>query len=220
MIFCHKPELWLTPNGRMWSLRRKSSPRVNELDENWSLWTKKRPCWFSWYFSKAILFFLQPIHGYSEIFLVFDETFKWSKIHPIRLETFIQVEIRVEIQGFGEKTSRPRKIPFLTMTCHNHVSGGIPSGTPFEKAFKTINERMDSRSKCLVLIIFSRKTQKKIHGRPTITGMDAGRQDFDRGDSKKNHRHFEASWKNPKSKKCSTELNIGRSETNEDSTSM
>ena len=35
--------------------------------------------------------------------------------------------------------------------------------------------------------------------------------------SKKNRQHFESSWQNPKSKKCSSELNIGRSETNEDS---
>ena len=77
---------------------------------------------------------------------------------------------------------------------HNHVSVGIPSGIPFEKAFKTMNERMDSRSNCLILIIFSRKTQEKIHRRPTITGMDSGRQDFDHGDSKKNHQDFEFSW--------------------------
>ena len=191
MIFWHKPDLWLTPNDRMESLRRKSSPRVNELGENWSSWTKKRPCWFSWYFSKTTLFFLQPIHGYSEIFLVFDEMSKWSKSRPIRLETFIQVEIRVEIQWFDEKTGRSRKIPFLpTMTCHNHVPVGIRSGIRFEKAFVTMNGRTDSRSKCLVLIIFSRKTQTKIHRRPTITGMDAGRQDFDHGDSKKNHQNF------------------------------
>ena len=32
------------------------------------------------------------------------------KNSPIRLETFIQIEIRVEIQGFGKKTSRSKKI--------------------------------------------------------------------------------------------------------------
>ncbi len=67
---------------------------------------------------------------------------------------------RVEIQGFGKKTSRQKKYPFLVMTCHNHVSVEWLSGWVFLKAFKIINGRMDSRSKCLVLILSSMKTQE------------------------------------------------------------
>ena len=68
MIFWHKPDLWLTPNDRMESLRRKSSPRVNELDGNWSLLIKKRPCWFSCYFSKAMIFFFNRLMGIEKYF--------------------------------------------------------------------------------------------------------------------------------------------------------
>ena len=64
---------------------------------------------------------------------------------------------------------------------------------------------------------FLKENTGKIHRRPTITGMDSGRQDFDHGDSKKNHQSFESSCQNPKSKICSPELNTGRSETNEGS---
>ena len=43
---------------------------------------------------------------------MFDETSKWSKSHPIRLEAFNQVESVSKSKRFVEKTSRQKKIPF------------------------------------------------------------------------------------------------------------
>ena len=151
---------------------------------------------------------------------MFDETSKWSKSRPIRLETFIQVEIRVEIQGFGEKTSRLRKIPFLATTCHNHKPIGRSPRGSFFKNQAISNDRMNRRPKWLNLNFCSSKTHENYKTLSPSTGMGPRWQDLGHEDIKKNHQHFEASWKNPKSKKCSTELNIDRSETNEDSTSM
>ena len=46
VIFCHETLSWMTENGRIRSLSRKSSPRVTETVQNWVLWTKK--CSWSW----------------------------------------------------------------------------------------------------------------------------------------------------------------------------
>ena len=66
---------------------------------------------FMLFFEGNFIFF-SPDTWIVKIFQVFDETSKSSKNRPNRLETFIQVEIRAEIQGFSEKTSRQKKIPF------------------------------------------------------------------------------------------------------------
>ena len=41
VIFCHQTLSFMTGNGRIRSLRRKSRPRVTETVQNWVLWTKK-----------------------------------------------------------------------------------------------------------------------------------------------------------------------------------
>ena len=41
VIFGHKTLSFMTENGRIRSLRRKSRPRVTETVQNWVLWTKK-----------------------------------------------------------------------------------------------------------------------------------------------------------------------------------
>ena len=113
-----------------------------------------------------------------------------------------------------------KKNPFLTTTCHNLKLVGCICGCIWRKKFPRINDWMNRRPKCLNLDFFSGKTHENYKTPSVITGMGPRWQDLGHEDIKKNHQHFESSWKNPKSKNCSPELNIGRSETNEDSTSM
>ena len=68
--FWRRISLMTLANGLTQCLRRKSSPRVSESVQNWSLWTEKcpRPWW--WHFLLCDLgfygSFLKPTHGYIE----------------------------------------------------------------------------------------------------------------------------------------------------------
>ena len=79
---------------------------------------------------------------------------------------------------------------------------------------------MDSRSKCLVLIIFSRKHTEKYTDDLRSPEWTPGDKTLIMETPKKIIKILSFLGKNPKSIACSPELNIGRSETNEDSTSM
>ena len=107
------------------------------------------------------------------------------------------------------------------MTCHTHHVVVYPgSGPGFLKAFKKINGRMGSRSKCLILILSYGKTQEKYKTDLWSPEWTPGDKTLVMGTPKKSHQDFEFSWENPKSTFWSTELNTGRSETNEGSVSI
>ena len=54
VIFCHETLSYMTENGRIRSLRRKSNPRVTETVQNWVLWVKKCPwSWHGYFISNS-----------------------------------------------------------------------------------------------------------------------------------------------------------------------
>ena len=70
-VFWRRMSLVALENGLMWCLRRRSSPRASESVKNWSLWTKKcpRPWW--WYFLllwlRILRGLIKPIRGYLHL---------------------------------------------------------------------------------------------------------------------------------------------------------
>ena len=61
VVFCPDSLSFMTENGRIGSLRCKSSPRVTEMVQNWVLWTKSVRDIVIFHFS--ILVVLRPIYG-------------------------------------------------------------------------------------------------------------------------------------------------------------
>ena len=92
---------------------------------------------------------------------MFGETSKWSKTHPIRSETFIQAGAVSKSNDLIRKRVGQNKNPILITACHILKLVGCIYGCIWRQKSLGMSDRMDSRSKCLILIISSRKTQEK-----------------------------------------------------------